>query len=69
MKHKLPSSRRYAVREVPWLAGSRRRLIGHCRYYHEATRLAENLSLERRQIIVECGHRQLDVWVNGQRQG
>jgi hypothetical protein len=60
-------TKRYAVRELAWLKGSKTRLVDRCRYFHEACRLAENLSLERRQVAVEQGHVQLGIWLNGQR--
>lgn len=60
-------TRRYVVRELPWLKGSKRRTVDRFRYFHEACRLAEALSQERRQIIVECGHIQLALWLDGKR--
>ena len=59
--------KRYTVREIPWLAGSRRRIVDRFQYFYEACRLAETLSLEHRQMVVECKHVQLAVWLDGKR--
>jgi hypothetical protein len=58
---------RYIVRELPWLKGSRRRTLERLKYFSAACSLAERVSREGRQILVECDHLQLAVWVNGKR--
>jgi len=58
---------RYLVRELAWQRGSGRRLIGRYRYFHEACRVAERLSVEQRQLIVEHEGAELGLWLAGQR--
>lgn len=58
---------RYTVLELPWLKGSRRRIIEHCRYFHEAIREAEQLSSDGRQTAVELRGVTLAIFLNGQR--
>ena len=63
----MSEKRRFIVREIPWLTGSRRRTIDRFRYFHEACRVAEAMSMEGRQMIVECHHVALAAWLNGDR--
>ena len=58
-------TRRYIVRELPWLRGSKRRVVERCRYFHEACRVAEALSWESRQVSVELSSRTLALYMNG----
>jgi hypothetical protein len=61
------AGKRYTVKEVPWLRGSRRRTVERFRYFYQAQRLAQSLSAESRQVIIECGHRALETWLDGRR--
>lgn len=57
--------KRYVVREIPWLAGSKRRVVDRFCYFTKARRLARDLSGENRQVVVECNHLTLETWING----
>lgn len=57
----------YIVRELPWLKGTRRRIVDRYRYFHEAIREAEQLSGEQRQTAVELRGVTLAIFLNGQR--
>lgn len=64
MHHKSPQ-RRYLVRELRFMRGSRRQIIKRCTYYPQAKRAAARTSLGNRHIIVELGAVQLGAWIDG----
>jgi hypothetical protein len=59
----------YIVRELPWLKGSRRRMIDRYRHLHEAMREAETLSSNNRQTAVELRGVILATFLNGKQVG
>ena len=62
-----PVPARYVVRELPWQRDSRHRVIGRYRYFAEACRHAERLSLGQRQIMIDCAGQEVALYLAGQR--
>lgn len=57
----------YIVRELPFLKGTKRRVIERCQHLHEACALARQLSAQQRLIEIELQHVVVDQWLNGER--
>ena len=59
------SPRRWIVRELPYLHGSRRRIIDRFEYFSDAMSCAQELSREHRQVSVELRGVEIAVWIDG----
>lgn len=59
------SNRRWIVRELPYLHGSRRRITDRFEYFSDAMSCAQELSREHRQVSVELRGQDIAIWLDG----
>ena len=59
------SPRRWVVRELPYLRGSRLRIIDRFDHFCDAMGCAQELSREHRQLAVELQGQDIAVFIDG----